>query len=99
MQYLHYLLNLGDHDVVQVDLKAHAYVRLMNDENYHTYRDGKDYRYYGGLAEMSPANIKPPYKGEWHLCIDLGGKEGELWASVHIIKEVAPNAKRSRKGK
>lgn len=99
MQYLHYLLNLGTHDVVQADLRSQAYVRLMNEENYRAYREGNDYRYYGGLAERSPANIKPPHQGQWHLCIDLGGKDGELGATVHIIQEVSPDKKQSKRRK
>ncbi|MFB0515191.1 MAG: DUF1883 domain-containing protein [Candidatus Neomarinimicrobiota bacterium] len=97
MQYLHYSLNLGSRDVVQVELQSKAYVRLVNDENYEAYRTGENYRYYGGLAERSPANIKPPHKGHWHLCIDLGGKDGDLKATVHIIQEVAPDKKQKKK--
>ena len=96
MQYLHYSLNLGIHDVVQVDLKSPAYVRLLTEEQYRAYREGKNYRFFGGMAESSPANIKPPNKGQWHLCIDLGSKEGELGATVHIIQEVTPDRKQIR---
>ncbi len=99
MQYLHYKLDLGIHDVVQVDLKSPAYIRLLTEEDYRAYREGEHYRYFGGQAESSPANIKPPNKGQWHLCIDLGGKDGELGASVHIIHEVAPNQKKSKSKK
>ncbi|UCD36859.1 MAG: DUF1883 domain-containing protein [Fidelibacterota bacterium] len=98
MQYIHYALDLGTRDVVQVELGTQAYVRLVDQENYEAYRAGENYRYYGGLAERSPANIKPPYQGHWHLCIDLGGKDGDLNASVHIIQEVAPESnKRGRR--
>ncbi len=99
MQYLHYTLDLGSHDVVQVDLESPAYIRLLTEENYRDYREGKHYRYFGGMAESSPANIKPPNKGQWHLCIDLGGKDGELGATVHIIQEVAPSRKQSKSKK
>ncbi len=97
MHFLHYSLNLGPHDVVQVEIKAKAYVRLVDDENYEAYRGGQNYRYFGGMAERSPANIKPPYKGHWHLCIDLGGSDGDLTATVHIIQEVSPDKKRRKK--
>lgn len=97
MHFLHYTLDLGSRDVVQVELDVEAYLRLMNDENYEIYRQGKNYRYYGGLAEKSPANIKPPSRGHWHLCIDLGGKDGEINAQVHIVQEVSPDKKGRRK--
>lgn len=93
MKYLHYHLDLKSNNVVQVDLKSPAYIRLMNEEHYRAYREGKQYRFFGGLAESSPANIKPPHKGEWHLCIDMSGQDGELGATVHIIQEVAPDRK------
>ena len=99
MKYLHYHLNLKSNNVVQVDLKSPAYIRLLNEEHYRAYREGKQYRYFGGLAESSPANIKPPHKGEWHLCIDLSGQDGELDATVHIIQEVASTRKQSKRKK
>ncbi len=98
MHFLHYSLNLGARDVVQVKLESHAYVRLIDDENYKLYRSGRNYKYFGGLTEQSPAIIKPPIKGPWHLCIDRGGGEGDLTASVHIIQEVAPD-ENQRKGR
>jgi len=100
MKYLHYHLDLKSNNVVQVDLKSPAYIRLLNEEHYRAYREGKQYRYFGGLAESSPANIKPPHKGEWHLVIDLGDKDdGELSARVHIIQEVAAGRKESKSKK
>ncbi len=99
MRYIHFPLDLGAHDVLQVELETDAYLRLVDDDNYEAYRQGKNYRYYGGLAEQSPANIKPPKQGHWHLCIDLGGKEGKLNAQVHIIKEVVPVKKKGGKSR
>lgn len=98
MKYLHYHLSLKSNNVVQVDLKSPAYIRLMTEECYRAYREGKQYRYFGGLAESSPANIKPPHKGEWHLCIDLSDQDGELSATVHIFQEAA-SARKQRKSK
>ena len=99
MEFIHYSLDLGARDIIQVELETKAFVRLMDDDNYSAYRTGTNYRYYGGLAERSPANIKPPFDGRWHLCVDLGGKDGKLNASVHIIQEVAPDTKQKRKVK
>lgn len=96
MKYLHFNLDLKSNNVVQVDLKPPAYIRLLTEEHYRAYRGGKQYRYFGGLAESSPANIKPPHKGQWHLVIDLGEKDGELSASVHIIQEAASGRKKRK---
>ena len=99
MRYIHFPLDLGAHDVLQVELESDAYLRLVDDDNYEAYRLGKNYRYFGGLAEKSPANIKPPKQGHWHLCIDLGGKDGKLSAQVHIIKEVVPDKNKGGKSR
>lgn len=87
MKYLHYELDFGLHDVAQINLDVQAYVRLIDDENYIAYRQGDQYRYHGGMANASPANVKPPKPGRWHLIIDLGGREGDVIANVHIVQE------------
>jgi hypothetical protein len=92
MHYLHYKLKLGPDKVIQVNLSIQANLRLMDDKNYELYREGEKYAFHGGLATVSPANVKPPKAGEWHLCIDLGGKEGEIKATVNVITE--PPAKK-----
>ncbi|MCH7858268.1 MAG: DUF1883 domain-containing protein [Candidatus Marinimicrobia bacterium] len=96
MKYLHYDLDFGPHDVAQINLEVPAYVRLTDDENYVAYRQGNQYRYHGGVANASPANVKPPRPGHWHLIIDLGGKEGEIIANVHIVREKEDDKKNKR---
>lgn len=96
MKYLHYELDFGPHDVAQINLDVQAYVRLIDDDNYLAYRQGDQYRYHGGMANASPANVKPPRPGRWHLIIDLGGKEGEIIANVHIVQEQVDNKKQKR---
>ncbi len=87
MHYLHYKLKLGPDKIIQVGLNMQANLRLMDDANYLLYREGEKYEFHGGLATVSPANIKPLRAGEWHLCVDLGGKEGVIKASVNVIAE------------
>ncbi len=96
MKYLHYELEFGPHDVAQINLEVQAYVRLIDDENYIAYRQGDQYRYHGGMANASPANVKPPNPGHWHLIIDLGGREGEVVADVHIVQEQIDDKKKKR---
>lgn len=96
MKFLHYELDFGPHDVAQINLEVPAYVRLTDDENYKAYRQGTQYRYHGGVANASPANVKPPKPGRWHLIIDLGGREGKVIASVHIVQELFDDKKKKR---
>jgi len=86
MNYLHYDLNLQANDVVEVTLDMQANVKLLDESNFLNYKQGRQYKYYGGLATKSPSNIVPPHAGHWHLVIDLGGYPGTVKASVRIIK-------------
>ena len=87
MHYLHFKLALGPDKIVQVHLNVQANLRIMDEANYLLYREGEKYKFHGGLASDSPANIKPPSAGEWHLCVDLGGQEGKIQATVNVITE------------
>ena len=96
MHYLHYQLELGEYDIVQVTLSMQAFLRMMSDTDYEKYRFGEEYKFHGGVATSSPANIKPPSRGHWHLVIDLGGKDGDLEAKVNILKDRAPKPKKRK---
>jgi len=84
MNYLHYDLNIGIGQYVEVTLDKQANVRLLDDYNYSKYKRGDNHQYYGGLAKTSPATLKPPHSGHWHLVIDLGGYAGTVRASVRL---------------
>lgn len=84
MNYLHYELNLGNKDVVIVQLDKQANVRLLDDTNYLKYSNGSEYQFYGGRAVKSPVHLNAPHSGFWHLVIDLGGYAGTINASVNI---------------
>jgi hypothetical protein len=84
MNFLHYDLNLGSSDVVVVTLDKQANVQLMDDANFSNYKRGQRFTYYGGRATTSPARVRPPRAGRWHLAIDLGGHSGTVRASVRI---------------
>ena len=85
-KHLHYEFDLSRDEFVRITLKQQAYVRLMDRDNYTNYKGGLQYRFYGGLAEVSPYEITPPSGGHWHLAIDLGAYEGDIEAAVRIIR-------------
>lgn len=86
MNYLHSEFDLESGDVVVVDLDGQANVLLLDRPNFDAYRDGRSYRYHGGLAERTPVRLLAPRKGHWHLVVDLGGYAGTVRAGVHIEK-------------
>ncbi|AXK80085.1 DUF1883 domain-containing protein [Pseudolabrys taiwanensis] len=82
MNFLHYDLNLGSGEVVEVTLDKQANVLLLDDTNFSNYKRGLRHSYFGGLAKRSPVRLAPPRPGHWHLVIDLGGYAGSVSASV-----------------
>ncbi|MDQ3814024.1 MAG: DUF1883 domain-containing protein [Armatimonadota bacterium] len=85
MNYLHYELDAGPDDVVEVTLDHAANVQLLDETNYLNYRDGRPYTYRGGYVKTSPYRIRPSYQGHWHLVIDLGGYAGTVRASAKVL--------------
>lgn len=84
MKFLHWDMNAGPDNVIQVELDRQANVLLMDDSNFSSYRGGRRYRYYGGLAKRSPISLVPPHTGHWHVVVNLGGYGGSVRASVSI---------------
>jgi hypothetical protein len=85
VNFLHKEFDLSTGDVVEVTLDNSANVQLLDPSNYQTYRDGRQYHYYGGYVTTSPFQITPPHAGHWHLVVDLGGNAGKVRASVRVL--------------
>ena len=89
MNYMHYDVQVGADDVVEVTLDNRANVRLLDDANYSRYQRGEQHRYYGGYAQVSPVRLKPPHAGHWNVVIDFGGYAGKVSASVVVVSPVS----------
>lgn len=85
MNFLHYEVDAGPNNVIQVILDKEANVRLLDSDNFQKYQAGQQHKYYGGLAQASPLNLKPPHIGHWHVVIDLGGYGGTVRAAVQVL--------------
>jgi hypothetical protein len=85
MDYLHQDFHLTSNQTVVVELDRQANVMLLDDIHYQNYRSGRQFKYFGGLAEQSPVHLSPPHAGHWHLVIDLGGASGTLRHSITVI--------------
>lgn len=90
MEHLHYEFDAGPDETISVNLDHAANVLLLDVVNYHSYRNGLDYRYHGGYATKSPFSLHPPHQGHWHLVVDLGGGAGSVRASVQITPQMTP---------
>lgn len=86
MNYLHQDFDAGPKDVIEVTLDGQANVMLMDSPNYAAYKRGQNFKYYGGLATVSPFRLEPPHQAHWNLVIDLGGYAGHVKAGVRILQ-------------
>jgi hypothetical protein len=73
-------------------LDGQANVLLMDSQNFDAYKQGRDYRYFGGHAKQSPVRLVPPRPGAWHLVVDLGGYAGKVRAGVSVLQEAGATA-------
>lgn len=76
--------------VVEVTLSGSAAnVRLLDSQNFQSYRSGRQHRYYGGLITRSPARLVVPHGGNWHVTVDMQGLRGQTRSSVRVIPSEA----------
>jgi Domain of unknown function (DUF1883) len=86
LNYLHYEFQLKKGDVVEIKLDKQANVQLLDELNFNNYKKGKKYSHNGGSSNKLLVNLTSPYKGHWHLAIDLGGHAGTVKAEVQVKK-------------
>ena len=85
MRFLHWQLSAGPQDTIEVCLDKQANVRLMDSHNFMNFRARRGHRFLGGRALRTPVRLRPPYYGNWHLVVDLGGYAGRVRAGVQVI--------------
>lgn len=85
-QYLHYDLDAGPDDVIEVLLDHPANVQLLDPVNYENYRNGRKFHYLGGYVTDPPYSVRPPHDDHWHIVVDLGGGAGAVRADVRVIR-------------
>lgn len=92
MQFVHHDLGQRDSgDIVEITLQGNAAnVRLMDSSNFQSYRSGRNYRCYGGLAKQSPVRLQIPNSGHWHVAVDLQGMRGNVKSSARILPRPMP---------
>jgi DNA-binding helix-hairpin-helix protein with protein kinase domain len=77
-------------DVVEITLSGSAAnVRLLDSDNFESYRNGRQHRYIGGLAKKSPIRLQIPSSGHWHVAVDMQGLQGTTGASFRVIPAAA----------
>ena len=91
MEFLHKVIDAGPEDFLEVTLDHPANVQLLDEENFNLYKQGQTYRYVGGgYVRSSPFRVRVPFKGRWHLVVDLGGGAGTVKAAVTTSGSMSP---------
>jgi len=57
----------------------------MDDQNFSNYRNGRQYRFLGGLAKRSLIRLQVSNPGHWHVAVDLSGLQGSTKSSIRVI--------------
>ncbi len=92
MNFTHYDLGRKERgQIVEITLSGSAAnVRLMDSANFQNYRNGRQHRYYGGLAKQSPIRLSIPNTGNWHVAIDMQGLRGTVRSSIRMMPSALP---------
>jgi hypothetical protein len=100
MNFTHYDLKRQKRGtVVRVTLRGSAAnVRLMDSSNFSSYRNGRNHRYYGGLAKSSPVDLVVPRDGHWHVTVDMTGLGGTTRSSIEILPSALPPLRQANPG-
>lgn len=85
-EFLHFDLgHLPQGSVVEVALRNQAFVRIFDESNFGTYeRTGQAVGNHV-WATRSPHRVEVPRSGHWHLAIDLGGRAGQIHATINVL--------------
>lgn len=84
MKFLHWEGHLRAGQAVRVELSSQANVQIMDSSNFNNYRAGRRFTYRGGVAKTTPAIVRAPHSGHWHVVVDLGGYAGSVRASFAV---------------
>ncbi len=92
MRFIHH--DLGQRsagEIVEITLSGNAAnIRLMDSTNLSNYRNGRNHRGYGGLAQHSPVRLQIPHSGHWHVAVDMQGLRGTVRSSARILPKALP---------
>lgn len=97
MQFVHHDLgNLQRGQIVELTLSGcAANVQLLDSTNFNNYRNGRRYRYTGGLAKKSPVRLQIPSSGHWHVAVDMRGLRGTVRSSARVLPSPLPTLQES----
>lgn len=92
MNFIHHDLgNLEKGRIVEIVLQGNAAnVQLLDSSNFSSYKNGKRYRYIGGLAKKSPIRLQTTHSSHWHVAVDLRGLGGNVKSFARVLPTALP---------
>jgi hypothetical protein len=70
MKFIHQREHLNEDDIVVIQCSQMCNIRLMNDANFRSFKNGGRHTYHGGAFDTFPARITAPSTGFWNITID-----------------------------
>lgn len=70
MKFVHQREELQEGDLVVIHCSKMCNIRLMNDANFRSFKNGGRHNYHGGAFDRFPAKIRVPADGAWNITID-----------------------------
>lgn len=86
MTFLHWKIPGSTGDVIRIQTDTAAYVRLLDPLNFEHYKRGSKYDGDGGWSDRLNVEFSLPYKGTFHVVVDLGGSAGTLKATCDVSR-------------
>ncbi len=94
MKYIHQREHLNEDDIVVIDCSQTCNIRLMNDANFRSFKNGGRHTYHGGAFDKFPAKIVVPSSGFWNITIDTVSRKAisvtrkpTLTHSIKIVRK------------
>lgn len=86
MTFLHWKIPGNAGDMVRIQMDTPAYVRMLDPLNFEHYKRGSKFDGDGGWSDRLDVEFTLPYKGTFHVVVDLGGNAGSLKATCDVIR-------------
>ena len=71
MKFIHQREQLKEGDLVVIQCSQPCNIRLMNDANFRSFKNGGRHSYHGGAFDKFPARISVPSSGFWNITLDV----------------------------
>ncbi len=70
VKFIHQREHLNEDDIVVIECSNTCNIRLMNDANFRSFKNGGRHTYHGGAFDRFPAKIVVPSTGFWNITLD-----------------------------